>query len=117
MDGKYLLPVFLAGHHHLYDIVEAARPEDRGVQNIQTVGRPQDENPPEFVDAVELGQELAQDPFGDMGIRDAGAPGRNEGIDFIEKDDAGRRLSGLCGRFPGSLFPTPRPISTSGRVP
>ena len=55
MHGKYLFPVFLAGHHHLHDIVEAARPEDRGIQNIQAVGRPQDENPPELVDAVELG--------------------------------------------------------------
>ena len=94
VDREDFLAVRLIGQGNLDDGVEAAGPQQGRVQQVQAVGGPQHQDPLQFLDAVQLGQELAEDPLRDMGIGAALAPGRDQGVDLVEEDDAGRRLPG-----------------------
>ena len=113
MDGKDRFPILLVRHHHLHDVIEASRPEDRGVQHIQAVGRPQDEDPGvrrfrrtlPGTGSRSVPRHESDDPALRVGTR---------GVDFIEEDDRGR-LSRLVKDLPDPFSDSPTHFRHQGR--
>ena len=78
--------------------VEAARPQDRRVDHVLTVGGADDHDVVELVDAVDLGEHLRDD--GGLHVRGAPGPaGAEQGVHLVEEDDDGHAGGRL---LPGS---------------
>ncbi len=95
------LPAFEVrdGDHHL--AVEAAGPQQGGVQDVRAVGGGNEDNPFVGLEAVHLHQELVQGLFPlVVTATQAGAPMAAHGVDFIDEDDAGGVFLGLDEQVP-----------------
>ena len=80
-------------HHHA--AVKAARTQQRGIQDLRPVGGAHDHDALSGIEAVHFGQELVQGLLALVIAAHAGVSGLSDGIDFIDKDDAGCGLSRL----------------------
>ena len=80
-------------HGQFHQHLETARAQERRVHDVQPVGGPQHDHPFELLDAIHLRQELADHTLGDLATPPA-APG-GQGVQLIEEDDTGGRLTGL----------------------
>ena len=81
-------------HQHL--AVEAARAQQRRVEDLRPVGRGQQDHADARVEAVELGQQLVQRLL--LLVHAAGdhaRAGATEGVELVDEDDRGRRLARL----------------------
>ena len=90
VDREYLLPRFLVGQRYRDDLVEPTWPDQRRVDHVYPVGRRQDHDAVEALDAVELGEELADHPLGHHAVP-SHASRRRERVDLVEEDHAWRR--------------------------
>jgi hypothetical protein len=76
--------------------VEAAGPEQRGIENFRPVRRGKQYDAGRGVETVELGEELIKRLFLLVMAADAARLARAaEVVEFIDEDDAGRRLACL----------------------
>ena len=77
--------------------VKTARTEERRVENIRTVGRSNGDDAFVGPETIHFDQELVQRlfPFVMTAAKTSTALAAN-GIDFIDEDDTGRILLGLC---------------------
>jgi hypothetical protein len=78
---------------HLEAVIEPARSQQRGIQHVRPVGGGNHPDVPQHLDAVELGQELADDAVGDRRAAVEAAL-RCQCVDLVEEHDAGRGLAG-----------------------
>ena len=95
-DPEDLLAAGEVGQGDLQVQVEAAGAQQGRVEDVRAVGGPEDQNAVELLDAVQLGEELADDPLGARASRSPAAASWDQGVDLVEEDDAGRRLLGLA---------------------
>ncbi len=93
MDPQDLPPPLAPGDPEGDLAVEPAGPPERRVHHVRHVGGPDDHDFPAFHQAVHEGQELGDDPFLDVSHHH-GALGR-QGVDLVQKDDAGGVPPGL----------------------
>ena len=87
----------LGGEAHLHPPVEAAGPQQRGVEHVQAVGGRDDHDPLALAEAVELHQQLVEGALAlGVGAAHARAAGAADGVDLVEEDDrAGLAATGL----------------------
>jgi hypothetical protein len=84
---------------------QPARTQQSGVQTVKPVGRGEHHDALEVLDAVELGEQLRDDPFGDLTAAAAAtAAARCQRIDLVEEDDAGSGLARLFKEFDRAQF-------------
>ena len=74
--------------------VEAARPQDRGVDHVLAVGGADHDDVLEALDAVDLAEQLRDDGVLDVG-GDAGSAGAEQRVHLVEEHDDRRALAGL----------------------
>ncbi|BAT05417.1 Os08g0413050, partial [Oryza sativa Japonica Group] len=78
------------------ELVEAARPEHRRVDDVRPVGGADDEHRLLGVDAVHLGEQLVEHAVRRAaGVADAVAALDGDGVELVEEEDARRRLPRL----------------------
>ena len=75
--------------------VEPAGPQQGLVQHLGPVGGGQDDDALGGVEAVQLGQELVQGLLPLIVAAQAVVPGFADGVDLVDKDDAGGHFAGL----------------------
>ena len=93
MDLEDLLPALHVGTSHRDFAVEAARPQDRGVEDVDPVGRRHDDDP--FIDtkAVHFHEQLVEGLFAlVVGASQACTSASCDSVDLIYEYDAGRIL-------------------------
>src|SRR5581483_1207223 len=95
VDVEDLQARLLLGHAHLHDAVEAAGPQEGGVQQVGAVRRREHRHAVQRLDAVHLVEEAAHDALRDLAVRAAAARG-DDAVDLVEEEDRGRRLAGLA---------------------
>ena len=97
-------------HHH----PQPPRIEQGGVHQVHPVGGAHHHHFTQQVEGVQLSNELAHQPFASSRFPLGVAPGEN-GVQFIEKQDAGRGLLGLQEDLPQGLFRFPDPFGKQRR--
>ena len=88
------------GYHHL--TVEAARPEQGGIERLGAVGRCEHDDPRRRFEPVHLGQELVQRLL-TLVVRNHGArtgAALADRVDLVDEDDGGGAVSGLFEKVP-----------------
>ncbi len=76
--------------------VETARTQQRGVENVRTVGRGDQDDAFIGLEAVHLDQQLVERLFAlVIAAAETGTTMAADGVDFVDEDDAGRVLLGL----------------------
>mmetsp|Transcript_18852 Transcript_18852/g.58010 ORF Transcript_18852/g.58010 Transcript_18852/m.58010 type:complete len:227 (-) Transcript_18852:9-689(-) len=96
-------PVVTGRQRHEEELVDAAGPRERRVEQLRSIRGGHDVDLPPRVEAVQLGQQLVHDAVRHRVIRvlarrtsrtDTPTAARAEGVDFVEEDDARRRGAG-----------------------
>ena len=97
MDVQDLLPALQVGPIDRHPAVEAARPQQRRVEDLGTVGGGQENDASLSVETVHLRQELVQRllPLVVASQHRAHAPRLADGVQLVDEDDAGRLVLGL----------------------
>jgi len=86
-------------HHHLP--VEAARPQQGGVENVRAVGRRDQDDSLIRLEAVHLDQQLVQRLLAFVvAAPETGTAMPPDGVDLVDEDDAGAVLLGLLKHVP-----------------
>src|SRR4029079_15994560 len=76
--------------------VEAARAQQRGVEDVGTVGRGDEDDAPAHVEAVHLDEQLVERLLAlVVAAAHAGATVPADGVDLVDEDDGRRVLLGL----------------------
>src|SRR3546814_249689 len=82
------------GHRDIDQLVEAAGPEQRRIDQIRSVRGAYDHDGLQLFQAVHLRQNRVDDAFGDVGFAQAAAAGGDEAVERVDEDDGGRELAG-----------------------
>ena len=100
---------------HDDDAVEAARPQQRRIEHVRTIGRGDDDHARVIVEAIHLDQDLVQRLLAlVVGVAQASSALPTDRVDLVDKDDARRALAWpLSNRSRTRLAPTPTNISTN----
>src|SRR5208283_2392000 len=104
IGGEDRFPCRLVGWRDVQVFFQPARAQEGRVEQVGTVGRPDDKDFLQFFDTIELGQKLGKDAFSDMRGVVHRAPFGEERIDLVKEDNAGRGLPRLPERLPHMLF-------------
>ncbi|MNK89108.1 hypothetical protein D3C87_1091040 [compost metagenome] len=75
--------------------VEAARPQEGGVQALLEVSRGDGDDVAALAEAVEFDEELVEGLIGLLVAEHAARAGSPQGVDLVDEDDGGRMLAGL----------------------
>ena len=95
------LPALCIGGTYVDLPVEAARPQQGGVQNVLPVGGRQDHHALVGAESVHLHQELVEGLFPlVMAAAQAGAPLAPHGVDLVDEDNSRRLFFGLVKEIP-----------------
>ena len=95
MEAQDLAPRLGIGQRHRDVHAEAAGPQDRRIDEVDAVGRPDDDDARQLFHAVEFGEQLIDHPVG--GHRAAVlAADRGDGVELVEEDDGGTTIEGLA---------------------
>ena len=71
--------------------VKTPRAQEGGIDHVQPIRRPQYDHSFQLLDAVHLGEKLADDTISHPRIATPRATYRAQGVDLVEEDDAGGR--------------------------
>src|SRR5690606_29965700 len=85
-------PAGLVGRADIDQLVEPAGPEKRRIDQPGAVGRADHDDRVELLHAVHLGQDGVDHPGGDLRLVGLAAARRNQAVDLVDEDDAGRDL-------------------------
>ena len=96
MNFQNSLAALHVGQRHHHAPIEAARPQQRGIEHVGTIGRGDEDYALVGLEAVHLDQQLVEGLLAlIMTAAEAGAAMASDGVDLIYKDDAGRMLLAL----------------------
>src|SRR5690554_6306997 len=96
MDGKDLFAALDIGIGYIDLTVEAARTQQRRIKHVLAVGGRDDDDALISVKAVHLDQQLVQRLLAFVvAATDADTTGAADGVDLVDKDDAGGGFLGL----------------------
>ena len=89
------LPALQIRQLYRHTAVEASRPGERGIEGFRTVGGGQKDDAAVFLKSVHFRQKLVQRLFPLIIAAEAAVAFLADGVDFIDKDDAGSLFLGL----------------------
>ena len=96
VNAEDLLAAVDVGARHDDLAVEAARAQQRRIEHVGPVGRGDDDDAFVGLEAVHLDQQLVERLLAlVIAVAEAGAAMAADGVDFVDEDDAWRRLLGL----------------------
>ena len=96
MQAQDLLAAADVGQRHHHLAIEAARPQQRRVQHVGTVGRRDDDDALVPLEAVHLDEQLVQGLLAlVVAATETGAALAADGVDLVDEDDAGGGFLGL----------------------
>src|SRR3546814_15714890 len=94
MDAEDRPAAALVGHRDIDQLVEAAGPEQRRIDQIRSVRGAYDHDGLQLFQAVHLRQNRVDDAFGDVGNAQDAAAGGDEAVALVDEDAGGRVLAG-----------------------
>src|SRR5215469_2741241 len=109
MDGEDGSPRLAVGQWQLEDQVNTAGAQDSRVNQLVAVGRGNDDHAAPALDAIELGEQLADDSIGGAAIQVDASRGRQR-VKLVQEEDARRDLLGALKGLPHSALGLADPL-------